>query len=195
MNQEAQNCFLKILEEPKGDTVLILVTEYPEMLLPTIISRLQKIRFAPIKSSEIEIYFLNQKVPKEKIKELVSLSFGKPGRAIEFAKDSSGVESQKKIVSDLLKISKSDVASRFQYAKGVCEEKEDSAGKIKEILDIWLRYFHGIFLSVFLGNQTSSQYSVAKLKNIIKLIQSTNFLISKTNANPKLAFEILLMEI
>lgn len=45
LNQEAQSAFLKLLEEPKGDTIFILITEYPEMLLPTILSRVERLRF------------------------------------------------------------------------------------------------------------------------------------------------------
>ncbi|MBU2634891.1 DNA polymerase III subunit delta', partial [Patescibacteria group bacterium] len=49
MSQESQNCFLKFLEEPTDKTYLILITEYPAMLLPTILSRVQKLRFFPAK--------------------------------------------------------------------------------------------------------------------------------------------------
>ena len=45
LNQEAQSAFLKLLEEPKGNTIFILITEYPEMLLPTILSRVERLRF------------------------------------------------------------------------------------------------------------------------------------------------------
>ena len=45
MNTEAQNCLLKTLEEPKGDTILFLVTSKPDVLLPTIFSRCQTMKF------------------------------------------------------------------------------------------------------------------------------------------------------
>ncbi|MDD4083612.1 MAG: hypothetical protein PHD05_09550, partial [Sphaerochaetaceae bacterium] len=45
MNTEAQNCFLKTLEEPKGRTLLVMTSSKPEMLLPTIISRCQTLKF------------------------------------------------------------------------------------------------------------------------------------------------------
>jgi hypothetical protein len=44
MNTQAQSAFLKILEEPKGSTVLFLITEYPGVLLETIRSRAQELR-------------------------------------------------------------------------------------------------------------------------------------------------------
>lgn len=39
MNESAQNAFLKTLEEPKPYAHFILVTEHPNLLLPTILSR------------------------------------------------------------------------------------------------------------------------------------------------------------
>ncbi len=152
MTQESQNCFLKFLEEPTDKTYLILITEYPAMLVPTILSRVQKIRFFPEKGFEIE--------------------------------------DNKELISDLVKITKSDLASRFQYAKNVSLED------LKETLDTWLRYFRKIFINRLTGQRIEdfNQYSLSKLKEIIRHIQSTKFLISTTNTNPRLALEILLME-
>ncbi len=45
MNFEAQNCFLKSLEEPKGDTIIFLISSKPNLLLNTILSRCQEIKF------------------------------------------------------------------------------------------------------------------------------------------------------
>ncbi len=43
MNPQASNAFLKTLEEPAGDTLLLLLTDAPEIMLPTIHSRCQRI--------------------------------------------------------------------------------------------------------------------------------------------------------
>ena len=43
MTREAQNALLKTLEEPPADSVLLLASEHPERLLPTIRSRVQTI--------------------------------------------------------------------------------------------------------------------------------------------------------
>ncbi len=43
MNDAAANAFLKTLEEPPGKSMLLLLTDHPERLLPTIISRCQRI--------------------------------------------------------------------------------------------------------------------------------------------------------
>ena len=45
MNHHAQSAFLKLLEEPKGDTLFLLLCDHAELLLDTIRSRTQEIRF------------------------------------------------------------------------------------------------------------------------------------------------------
>jgi len=52
MNPEAANAFLKTLEEPHDNITIILITSRAEMILPTILSRCQKIRCEPL-SDEI----------------------------------------------------------------------------------------------------------------------------------------------
>lgn len=53
MNIATANKLLKLLEEPPGDTVIILVSERPEQLLGTIVSRTQRIDFKPLNEEEL----------------------------------------------------------------------------------------------------------------------------------------------
>ncbi len=43
MTEQAANAFLKTLEEPSGSSLLLLLTDAPQFLLPTILSRCQRI--------------------------------------------------------------------------------------------------------------------------------------------------------
>lgn len=45
MTFQAQSCFLKTLEEPRGKTIIFLISSKPSMLLPTVSSRCQEIKF------------------------------------------------------------------------------------------------------------------------------------------------------
>jgi hypothetical protein len=69
---------------------------------------------------------------------------------------------------------------------------------MKEVLDIWLSHFRTILFSMA-GNRKpeigNKKYSMDKLKNILKLIQTTKFLILTTNINARLALEILMLEL
>ncbi len=53
MTEEASNALLKTLEEPSASTRLILVTDAPHMLLDTILSRCQRIRFGALTREQV----------------------------------------------------------------------------------------------------------------------------------------------
>ena len=45
---EAQDALLKTLEEPPPASVFVLITDRPDVLLPTVRSRCQRLRFGPL---------------------------------------------------------------------------------------------------------------------------------------------------
>jgi DNA polymerase-3 subunit delta' len=53
MQKESANAMLKTLEEPPSHTLIILCTERPHLLLPTIVSRCQVVRFGYVSTSDI----------------------------------------------------------------------------------------------------------------------------------------------
>ncbi|HMB40625.1 MAG TPA: AAA family ATPase [Balneolaceae bacterium] len=53
MRKEAANAFLKLLEEPSENVVILLTSSKPDQLLPTIISRCQQIRLQPLLEDEV----------------------------------------------------------------------------------------------------------------------------------------------
>ena len=54
LSEEAANCLLKVTEEPPADSVIILISTDLRLVLPTIASRAQKIKFSSLKRSQIE---------------------------------------------------------------------------------------------------------------------------------------------
>lgn len=190
MTKEAQHSFLKTLEEPKGKTLLILITEAPKRLLATIPSRCEVIKFSPVKEVEIKSY-LKENLSDKDWEEASKFCLGRPGEAVDFISDPQKLENRKKIIKELIKISNSGLAFRFQFAKDLSKESN-----LREILDIWLSYFRNILLSTINNQQsTINKYSFSKLKNILSQIQNTNFLLASTNVNPRLALEILMLEL
>jgi DNA polymerase III, gamma/tau subunits len=83
MNDAAANALLKTLEEPPATTHIFLITSRPSALLPTIRSRCQTLRFAPIETKQIESFLENQKQFSAADAELLSkLARGSIGRAL-----------------------------------------------------------------------------------------------------------------
>jgi len=174
MNAEAQSCLLKTLEEPKGDTLLILVSDQPSALLPTIISRLQTVKFYPVPKGEMK-----------GLGESLGIYAGSPGMALDFAKDPEKKINFEKKIKEIEEISKSDLCQRFEYAKQIAEDPTD----IREVLKIWMSYFRNILLK-----RISEGGKLGKIKNILKSLQEADYLTSKTNVNARLLLETLMIE-
>jgi DNA polymerase-3 subunit delta' len=81
MNDAAANALLKTLEEPPATSHIILLTAMPGALLPTIRSRCQTLRFAPVAREEIEQY-LKASHSHEDARLAARLSRGSIGRAV-----------------------------------------------------------------------------------------------------------------
>lgn len=202
MNQEAQTCLLKTLEEPKGKAILILVTEYPETLFLTLLSRVQKIKFYLAERKEIEDYLFRIGCPQDKIKFISSISFGKPGAAIDFLSDPKKLAAERQKLTDLTEIASSDLISRFQYAQKITNL--DYPQNPREILESWLGYFRELLLwqAGAVSNSDSypelqknlKRYSLLKIRKIIKILQNIIFSLSTTNVNPRLSLETLMLE-
>jgi len=97
MNISAANAFLKTLEEPPEDSIIILVSSKPDFLPATILSRCSRINFSPL-SPEACRELLTGRVPEEKLDLAVRLSMGRPGAAL-----STNFLEERAWVVDLLK--------------------------------------------------------------------------------------------
>ncbi len=84
MTHDAQDAFLKTLEEPPQNTVFLLLAENQYAILPTILSRCQVFQFKPVDSRAIEAYLAKAfSYPETKIKLASKYANGIIGRAVE----------------------------------------------------------------------------------------------------------------
>jgi len=194
MNEEAQSAFLKILEEPRGETLLILVTENSERLFPTIISRCELIRFSLISQKEIISYLLKEGVSFAQAREICYFSGGRPGLAIEFLRNPEKLKFWKRSIEKIITLINSPLQIRFEYAKVLSGESQN----LREVLENWLRFFREVLIKKITQKKIEEKvlrdYPVERLIKNIKLLEEIYLLVSKTNVNPRLALEVLLME-
>jgi DNA polymerase-3 subunit delta' len=126
LNESSANALLKVLEEPPHTSHIVLLTSRPDMLLPTIRSRCQMIRFAPLTTVEIEKHLVQNKIasPSEaRIRARVAL--GSLGRAL--AQDLDGFNEQRKAMLRVLQ-SLSVSEDRIQLLRSA-EELNDAKYK------------------------------------------------------------------
>ncbi len=87
MNQATANALLKTLEEPGPDTHFALVTHAPHLLLPTIVSRCQRVRFAPLPRDVVARHLAEQAGLTEVAAELLAaLAEGSIGKGLDLAR-------------------------------------------------------------------------------------------------------------
>ena len=82
MNQEAANKLLKILEEPFADTIFILVSNAPSLILPTIFSRTARINMHRPSDSEISVFLQEKGFSEADAEYAAHLSEGNVARAL-----------------------------------------------------------------------------------------------------------------
>jgi DNA polymerase-3 subunit delta' len=177
MTLEAQNCFLKTLEEPRGNSVIILISESENLLLPTIVSRCQRIKFFPVEKEKIERFLKEKGVEETKIKRILRFAQGRPGMAIELLENEKKLEEFEKIEKDLIKIKNGEISFKFQKVKEFLENLD-----IFEILEVLAIHFKEKILE-------------EKSKEILEEIQKIYFLTKTSNVDKRLALEILFLKL
>jgi len=138
MNEASSNAFLKTLEEPPGETLIVLVTSLPRDLLPTIRSRCQELQFQPLPRRALADLLRERRgLTEEDAWFLAALSRGSIGRALamEAQEEREARERFLSLVDGLGGLRPDEVLS---LAEGIAKDRE---GFVR-LLDLgveWLR--------------------------------------------------------
>lgn len=165
---DAQNSFLKTLEEPSGQTTIILIIEKMENILPTILSRCQVIKFLPFSKSEMLEFAKQNRIDINNELDIINLSFGRPGRLLNFSKN-------KETIADLRElVGAKSISEIFSKIKNLNDDK------VNEVLDNLLAIKY-------------TENSRRKSNNIEKILEYKK--LAKANVSKKLLLENLLLEL
>jgi len=83
LNETAANYLLKTMEEPPSQTLFVLVTAAEHLLLPTVVSRCQRIRFAPLSDEQVVRILVDLGEDEAVAARAAQLSDGSAGKARE----------------------------------------------------------------------------------------------------------------
>lgn len=136
MTLGAANSFLKTLEEPPGATVFILVSHNFNLLLPTTISRCQKIQFNLIPVETIKDLLLKEnQITPEDAHLMASHSQGRLGKAFEMdIRDI--IEKRDEILNLMQSASFDEIDLIFKRNKAWSSDKENLENILVSILNI-----------------------------------------------------------
>lgn len=204
MTADASNCLLKTLEEPPGDTVLILISDQPQSLLPTILSRCQQCAFKGIPLPElvgglVDLHGLDQvgaSLP-------AAMAGGSMGKALAYA--AGTFQAERSIAIRLAHDLAGAGSLEALTMAGQLAEQKDKVSAILEILKCWYRDLLVFALTGEAGllyhlDQTevvekeAGCFETERLLEILEEIEATRSKID-ANANTRLALEILFLHL
>jgi DNA polymerase III subunit delta' len=183
LGRDASNALLKVLEEPSGTSILFLITHLPKLLLPTVISRCQMVRFHPIKEKEIVDFLVKEGFSTHSTDThggersqinaglIAKFANGSLGLALELTENFDNFQ---KSINLLNKLAQSELGERFEIAKKITSDSED----LKKMTRDWLIY------SASLPDKKLS-------RELLRL----NSILSKSQFNQKLALENFLIRL
>lgn len=113
MNTESANALLKSLEEPHDRTLLLLLADSEELVLPTVRSRCQVVQFSRVRTDTITQALVVQGVAESDAALWARLADGCPGKAMALACDTPHREEMMALRDALLRIPAMPLADRI----------------------------------------------------------------------------------
>ncbi|KGL47326.1 ATP-binding protein [Porphyromonas cangingivalis] len=169
MNTPCANTLLKLIEEPPPGVIFLMVSTNPSAILPTIYSRLQRIRTAPIPQNKIERYLSDHfGISSSAATEVSHLSQGNLRKALDLLRAENEGDY----------FSKFREASRILYLpiKGdpkLIKEKAEELHKLQrseaiELLDIMLNVIREANSTIY--GEPGCQYTRSEDKELVQQI-------------------------
>ncbi len=174
MSHEAQNALLKIIEEPPLNALIILITSYPEILTPTLLSRVKKIYFRRATQKQICQWLEKEFGLKPDLaKNLAKKAMGRPGLAYNLLYDTN----TKRVQEMVREFIKGDIFQRHKIIEEVISDNN--------LLD----QFNEFLLRELKANLLPDKSKI--LKGILKRL----VYLKRFNLNKRLQLEIIANQI
>lgn len=205
MTEQAQNAFLKTIEEPPIGVFIILLCENFQLILDTIKSRCQIHKLFRL-SNEDMVKFLKRDFPSlspEDFKTALAFSDGIPGRADKFINDEALRRTRDLMLDILISSQKKEKSDFINYDKLLIKEND-----YQEALTWIVSYVRDTLVYKETGNidliinidkillikELAGMFSFVKLNDIIDVVNYTRMNLER-NVNSTASFDIMLIKI
>lgn len=196
---QAQNAFLKTIEEPPNNVYIFILCEELNSILDTIKSRCSIHKLRPLSDEDMK-QFLNKNYPKiseERASVAIALGKGIPGRAEELLINDEFESMRDNILNIIDNIKVRDKANALTYERFFNEHSYIQ----DDIFDIFITIIRDIIVFKEVGDKDflinidkykeikdlANVFSLTKLNDMINIIEETRRNI-KSNVNSSLAF-------
>ena len=202
LSEPAANAFLKTLEEPPPNVLLVLLATNAEGVLPTIRSRCQRLDHRPL-SEEAVAQALESRweVPADQAGELALLSRGCIGWALRAWRDPTILETRARRLERLIKVSAGSLEERFAHAGELAGLLAQERSAVREVLELWSAWWRDLLVvrtgaagAAFQADPSIAEhaqgFTVQELVAALRALLRTQDLLDR-NVNPRLALEEL----
>jgi DNA polymerase-3 subunit delta' len=182
--------------------MILLLTAEELRLLPTVVSRCQRIELKPISSEETEkILIESHGVDSDRARLLARLSQGCLGWALSVSVDDSYLAQRTQRLTEMFSLLGAGWEERFSYAAKLGNERKSA----EEAIKLWLVWWRDVMLTKCGCKHTTTNVDyISKLEKwaqALSLLEIRNFIDSlrqslnqiAVNANLRLVFEILML--
>ena len=153
LNLHAQNALLKTLEEPPGDSLLLLIAGSTGGVLPTVLSRCLRLRFSPLTVEQAAAVVARRKdLPEDRALLLAALGYGSLGKAL--AGDEAEIPERQECFRRLAGLSSEDMRGITALAEEMGGDRE----KALRFLD-WVRGWLRDVMVLQVTGSTSGVYN------------------------------------
>ena len=202
MNPAAGNALLKMLEEPPVRTVLILLAPHTSDLLPTIVSRCQRIRFYPVSRKNLISILVNEHgVAVGEAQIIADMAGGSISRALQMH-HTDWISRRNWLVCESEAISMGSVNRLLAFGELLSKDKQGLPEAL-EVIKSWLRDLVAAKISpqniinhdlTAKLQQTSQKITLSSLLSKFEAVQSTQNTI-KAGINTRLALESMILKL
>lgn len=142
-NEEAQNAFLKTLEEPPSHAILILTTQDAGLLLPTIVSRCQPLTLRPLAVETVDKALVEKwgAAPAD-AQLLARISGGRLGWAVRALESPHVLETRREALDALNALVREGRAERITRAEGLAKD----AGELPQVFETWQTWWRDLLM-------------------------------------------------
>lgn len=208
LSTEAANSLLKTLEEPPPHVQLLLLTANQRSLLPTVLSRCQRLDLGPLPVAVVEKALVDRwEVPPERASLLARLSQGCIGWAIEASGDDDMLSQRSMLLDRLRQLSTEGRAGRFAYASELANQFSKNRTAVSGVLNLWTSWWRDLMLTkegcqdytvnadhhdTLAGE--ADRYQTKGIKGFIDSLKDAAIALDQ-NSNPRLVLEVLMLNI
>jgi DNA polymerase III subunit delta' len=209
MHQATANKLLKMIEEPPEKTLFLLVSEEPDKVIPTILSRCQLVKVPSFSSANVEKYLTDRfNIAPEKASDISRVSNGNITRAIELCENEDSSLANLERFKSLMRFAwKRDIVSIINWSEEISTTGREaqknfisfSMRLLRENLMLSLNQLKNslVFLTGEEATFSGNFHPFINQNNIYPLTEEFNLVYShiESNGNAKIIFLDLALKV